>query len=115
MSDKMVGPTKRAGDMDDIVLLESRLAKLENECRMLRIEASHWKTKFEVLDRIQRVVPDKEHIRLFNDAIKTIDRENANRPPGRKMSNEHMDACIVMTKYAVAIARMFIRRESDNG
>ena len=104
----MMGPTKRAADMDDIMNLETQLMRLQEENARLR----------ELL-RTQKTVPVPapapapsyppvailEYVDAFKEAIAQIDQEQATRKPGAQMSTLHLDACVRMVRAAVIISK----------
>jgi hypothetical protein len=118
----MMGPTKRAADMDDLMNLETQLMRLQEENARLRSilrvqdgQCTECARLRVALKQAQEPsiygAPDAEHVLIFKEAIVQIEDEESRRKPGTQMTLPHLDACTRMVRSAVLIAKSVARHE----
>lgn len=116
----MMGPTKRAADMDDLMHLETQMMRLQEENERLRSLLRVQDGKCTECTRLQLALkqaqvpsvygsPDKEHVLVFKESTVQIEDEQSKRKHGTQMTLLHLDACTRMVKSAVLIARAVAR------
>lgn len=103
-----LGPTKRSADLDDIMVLETQVAKLTDENKNLRLEV--FKLKQKVKSELEYGVPNKLNVEAFKKSREEVRREISNLKvepdavPYQRMTTNHIKACEEMSRQSLAIA-----------
>lgn len=104
----MLGPTKRAADMDDLMNLETQVMRLQEENARLRALLREAKAQPAPAPVPAQKWPPASilgYVDAFKKANAEIEQEQAARKPGTQMSMLHLDACIRMVRSAALIAK----------